>query len=63
MYSGSARFNFMRCKISLGMLYGLVALLESRLFIIFIISIGFVGLIKKLCSFALVKYSEKSVRW
>ena len=29
------------------MVYGPVALLESRLFIVFIISIGFVGLIKK----------------
>ena len=51
----------MRCKISLGMLYGPVALIESKLFIVFIISIGFVGLKKKLCSFALVKYLEKSV--
>ena len=56
--NGSAIIFLISCSISGCTEKGPDALFEFNLFIAFIISMGFVGLVKKLCGFIFIKYLE-----
>ena len=56
--NGSAIIFLISCRISGCTEEGPDALFEFNLFITFIISMGFVGLVKKLCGFIFIKYLE-----